>query len=268
LDFGGDEKAEALRLASALGISGSANRLILFGDVDATAQLLPLVQNQALHHLIAESLPNALDRVVLTARRLLDRTSAGISPYLPWGLRGKGFQISASSHRSTALAEMASDLEALGLSDRFKEAAATVADEFMMNAIWDAPVDENGKRLFNHLSRETPITLPEDRRVEFRYACSGTDLYLTIFDSFGSLALDTVLSNLERTLKGGSDQINQASGGAGLGLFMILESLVEWVVDVEPGTSTLMVGRIHVGGSFRQHLAMPKSLHLFGGGPA
>jgi hypothetical protein len=58
-------------------------------------------------------------------------------------------------------------------------------------------------------------------------------------------------------------QISEASGGAGLGLFRMFQSLSKFVVNISPGKKTEVVALVDLRVTMKQFRAAAKSFHIF-----
>jgi hypothetical protein len=263
-----DEADRRAMLDNFLSLSGGpfAHRSVLFGDVRNREEFLELLRADLLHQLIATSAPGAHGRLTVTAAKLTGGELFGLEKYLPWGTVIESHTVRSSEQKARLLEALGDYAEATGMPSRLTTLAHTVADEFLMNAIFDAPVDTEGKPLFADRPRSLPTELPEPHTVRFSYCCTGGALALAVYDSFGSLSPETVRKNLLRTLTGGKDQIRRGTEGAGVGLYMAFGALSDWIINIVPGQGTEMIGIIRTHGTYRDHIAIPKSFHLFCGG--
>jgi len=225
---------------------------------------LRLLEADMCHHIISASLPNSLHRLSSTLAGLIQGHSGGVEAFAPWGAQILGFEIRSSAPKSAMIDQMGEYLESMGIHQRLATLARIVADEFLMNALFDAPVSATGAPLFAHTQRHENVVLPSPHRAEFRYCCTADRVYISMFDSFGSLTPAVLRQNLSRTLSGGDDQIRTGSkAGAGVGLYMSFSSLAEWIINIRPGQSTEMIGVLNAGGTYREHISTPKAFHLF-----
>jgi hypothetical protein len=240
-----------------------ARRTILYADLDDHGEFLALLDAGLLYHVVAPSAPGALDRVASTVAKLFAESPFGVEPYLPWGTRIGSLPLTRSGDKDVVLGRLSEFATAMGVPPRLGALARTVADEFVMNALYDAPTDPRGRPLFADTPRSQPVQLPEGHRARFQFACTGSSLLVASFDPYGSLRPGAVHANLRRTLAGGDDQIRQESAGAGMGLYMAFRSLSDWIINLVPAQGTEMIGMVRTGGTYRDHVRTPKSLHLF-----
>lgn len=215
--------------------------------------------------LMPRECPDARDELRAVLRRMADpgRAIFGLDDFLLDAAQLHTIRIGRSTDRDPALARLEAFLDDQGVHRRIGTAAQMVADEFIMNAVYNAPVDADGKHIHRNTSRREVVTLPDDRAAEFQFASDGRRLGLAIRDGYGSLTTETVRSYLLRTLAGGDGQIEEKQGGAGMGLYFILESVTKLAITIEQGRATEFVAILGLGGGYRQFVSRPKSLHLF-----
>jgi hypothetical protein len=106
-----------------------------------------------------------------------------------------------------------------------------------MNALYDAPVDEQGKPIFSEIPTKTRISLRVEQKVVVQYACDGKQFAISVRDAFGTLERNTVLRYLHKCLHA-EQQIDRKAGGAGLGLYLIVNSATTVYFNVLPGVAT------------------------------
>ena len=155
--------------------------------------------------------------------------------FLLWGAAAYSTQISNVAGRDAAearLVKLCSDQ--LGVSSRVANSIGEVIHELLTNAMYDAPVDAQGRAIYAH-DRTAPIQLNNEDRVTFRYGTDGTRLVVETSDRFGRLRRGDFARSLRRAAAG---QVNRSAGGAGIGLSMIYRTAQVMQVDVEPGQRT------------------------------
>lgn len=119
-----------------------------------------------------------------------------------------------------------------------------VAEEMLMNAIYDAPTDPNsGKSLYNHISRKEDILLSSIQTSIFEYGAQGKIAAVAVTDPFGALTKETLIDYLESCYSGRAGEMNEAAGkgGAGRGLHQIVENSDLTVFQVKRGKKTRVV---------------------------
>jgi hypothetical protein len=183
-----------------------------------------------------------LDARLLTylSSKLLWGDIFGVAKVMPWGARIQSEMVNNHDERTNALATVSQYARALGLRAKYREAIELVADELLMNALYNAPVGADGRPLFMEVAPTARGELRLERPVIMQLACDGARLALGVRDSFGSLQRETVLAYLIRCASSG-DQIERKMSGAGLGLWLVANNVTELIINLLPGTATEVV---------------------------
>jgi hypothetical protein len=110
-------------------------------------------------------------------------------------------------------------------------------DEMVMNALYDAPIDVQGTPLFSGIPTRARITMRTEQSVVVRYACDGKLFAVSVRDAFGTLERSTVLRYLHKCLHA-EQPIDRKAGGAGLGLYLMVNASTAVSFLVLPGIAT------------------------------
>ena len=87
-------------------------------------------------------------QVTATVAKLLARDLFGVDKVLPWGVRVYSALVSDYNEKSAAIAAIGDFAQAMGVRRKYREQIDQCIDEMLMNALYDAPVDADGKPLF------------------------------------------------------------------------------------------------------------------------
>lgn len=159
-------------------------------------------------------------------------------------------------------------LERLGITRRTGRRIVGVAHEMLMNAMYDAPVDERGQPRFAY-NRDKHIALDPRDAPHFTLGTDGLTLALQVSDPFGGLRRKHVFGSLRRGHRSTEadarpDEIMDTShGGAGLGLHRIVSEATTTVIDVVPNSSTIVTTTFELDHSNRELRKIPRSLHYY-----
>ena len=194
-------------------------------------------------------------------RRLHRTESAPFGAFLSWGFAGFKDTVTDSAGRDAAVAHTQRFVDKLGAPRRLGEMFAELAHELLMNALYGAPADADGRPRHAH-DRKSPVTLPPDEAAALRVACDGVRLVIQVTDPFGRLERRHVFSGLARGLGG---EIDRSGGGAGLGIVTCHRAAGALVFDVQPGQKTEVTGVIDLDLNLRELKTQAKSLHFFDG---
>lgn len=105
-----------------------------------------------------------------------------------------------------------------GFNQRISNVIASAADEIVMNAIFTAPVDDFGNRIYQTTSRATDFELVNRQRVEVDVIYDGKNFGVSATDLYGSLDREKLIYHLSTHYKDQLYVVKTTTAGAGLGL--------------------------------------------------
>lgn len=238
---------------------------LVLHTITSTEEYLPLMAGRSfLRNMIAKrGDPLEPDELIITAEKLLRQDLFGLQKYLLWGVEPYCVPISDSTRKHGYIRTVSEYATLLGCSARVIEMIETVVDELVSNAIYNAPRKQDGTPKYAQLSRREAVVLEQDEVGELQFACDGSYIAIAQRDPFGALTRDTVVSYLTRCLHKGPGQISEASGGAGIGLFQVFQSLSKFIINIDPGHRTEVICLIDLRLNMRRFHQVPKSFHIF-----
>ena len=204
------------------------------------------------------------NNIVTTVRKILDGDIFGLEKYLNWGVDVSEFRIESSVSRVNILDRMERALHEKGLRRSVLKNAVAIAEELMMNALWDAPIDSEGNEKYSSLPRNVPLHLPAEEQGTLRYALDGNLLAISVEDPFGSLTRDTILTYLKNCFEDKNFSFNETTGktGAGLGLYRIVTAADLVIINVNSGNKTELITFLYVRKDARRK-EISGSFHFF-----
>ncbi len=216
-----------------------------------------------LSHILGTPTPHAPPRdweLLLTVRRLLGASRPPLSAYLRWGFIGFQEKVHTPEERDRVVEGISLFCERLNTPSRVRDMLGELAHELLMNAMYDAPVDESGQPLHAH-DRKAHISLSEEDAPVIRCASDGRYVLVSVVDRFGRLPREKVFGGMFRGLTSGT--MDKSYGGAGLGMLYIYKSTAISVFDVHPGGRTEVLGIYDLDLNQRTFRALPRSVHFF-----
>ncbi|MGZ5280480.1 MAG: response regulator, partial [Pseudobdellovibrionaceae bacterium] len=180
--------------------------------------------------------------LLTTLTKILHNNYFGIEKYLAWGTDIQSKKLTNSKDRNDMREDMLTHFRSLGIRGALLDRVQVAIEEMMMNAVYDAPVDIEGKSLFNHLPRTTEIRLHEKQQPDIRFGCDGNLLAVSIQDPFGALPREVIIKYLQSCYNNQAGIMNADKGGAGRGLHQILESCDWTIFNIKPGERTEVIG--------------------------
>jgi hypothetical protein len=192
--------------------------------------------------LVGDSL--TASQVTATVAKLLARDLFGVDKVLPWGVRVYSALVSDYNEKSAAIAAIGDFAQAMGVRRKYREQIDQCIDEMLMNALYDAPVDDEGKPLFADVAVRERVLMRADEKALVQYGCDGDRFAVSVRDAFGTLRKDTILYYLDKCLHAPEmkvDQIDRKASGAGLGLYLICNSASEVSFHIFAGSATEVI---------------------------
>jgi hypothetical protein len=171
------------------------------------------------------------------ATRVLAGDIFGLEKLIPWGTRIHSTLVGDYQEKSVCISSVSEFAEMMGVRRKYRESIEQCLDEMLMNALYDAPVDDQGRQIFSDIPTKTRISLRVEQKVVVQYACDGKNFAVSVRDSFGTLERGTVLKYLHKCLHA-EQQIDRKTGGAGLGLYLMANSSTRVMFNVLPGVAT------------------------------
>lgn len=200
---------------------------------------------------------------LVTIQKIRHGDIFGLEKYFLWGIEPRIITVTESTQKNSVLDAICNYASAIGVAPRLRTSIRTVADEFVTNAVYNAPVSANGAPLYSGRSRLEPVHLGPGEEVTVRFCCYGRRFGLSTMDRFGSLNPQRLQDYLARAFRRGTDQVSETGAGAGLGFYEILDSASHFVVNIEPGVRTEMIGLVDVSGSYKRFAKSGKSFNIF-----
>ncbi len=203
--------------------------------------------------------PPREDDLLHIARRTISPESAPFEAHLAWGSSGFAYSLTDCKGRDHAVQETIAFAGKLGAPKRVGEMLGELAHELIMNALYDAPVDELGQPRYAH-DRKQEISLGAEDAAVYRCGSDGVRIAVEIIDHFGRLERKHVFGGLVRGLKAG--QMDTAGGGAGLGMLVSYRSTTALFYDVVRGQRTRVTGLFDLDLNLREFRLLPKTIHF------
>ncbi len=200
--------------------------------------LTRLLDDPRVNHVIVG---DELDRgVFVTAQKLLTGDIFGIEKYLPEGTPVHYLRLHDFEGRGRAIDTVLDFAEGARIRRQIRTAIGSVCEELLMNALYDAPVDDHGQQMFAEVDPHDRTRTRSPRPVSIRYAATEHQFAVAVRDRFGRLAKNTILSYVNKCLTQPT-QIDRKTYGAGLGLYLVANAAASYIVNVAFGIATEVV---------------------------
>jgi ActR/RegA family two-component response regulator len=267
-------ETDAVELISQLVASCPETTVVAVAGKDARARLLRAIK----HPRVAHALPKQSSTAHCTPDEqnlfvALRRQAAGHAPPLPLSVNPYLAQITRvveasilrSEEREPVVADIVAFAEQMHLHAEKVRRIEVLAEELILNALYDAPIDAGGKRRYAGTARSTAVVLGPDETVLVRYGCDGRNFAISVTDSFGTLEQEVVIQHLDKLVQPGGVRTIRGPGGAGIGLVMAFNCANQLIFTVSPGKFTEVLAIVDVVGSNRASQERGTAVHFFGG---
>lgn len=178
--------------------------------------------------------------VYVTAQKLLTGDIFGIEKYLPEGTAVHYVRLRDFQGRGKAIDTILDYAAQSKMRRQIRNAIGQVCEELLMNALYDAPVDESGNQIFAEVEPHQRTKSRSPKPVSIRYAATDTMFAVAVRDRFGRLAKNTILSYIAKCLHS-PQQIDRKTYGAGLGLYLVANAAASYIVNVAYDIATEVV---------------------------
>ncbi len=262
LDRESGEVADLAELTRALGERG---RIVVLGGSLDDRELVALLRERALDHVIADRITPDEHELSVTSAKLTSGDIFGLEKYLAWGVNVTEVEVASYEDKVRALDELGRAADSVGARRRLVIRVQSTADELLMNALYDAPSASAATAARGTV--QTPALARDDGAdasaptVLLRYACDGRYLAVSVLDRFGSFDKRDVLDAVLRARAELGRPRTQ--GGAGLGLYFVLSSVTRFIVNLQPGQMTEVVCLFDLRERGKDATGWARSLHVF-----
>ena len=196
-----------------------------------------LIADHRCNHVVQSDDEAGLGRLTTTAEKLLSGDIFGIEKYMPDAEEVNYYRLTNYRGRSEAIDRIVAFAEASKVRRQVRSTIAQVCEELLMNALYNAPVDDFGRPMFANVTPKDRLDLDSPRPVSIRYGVSKTHFGIAVRDRFGTLTKETVLRYIHKCLHS-RQQIDGKTLGAGLGLYLVASRAREYVINIAPGVAT------------------------------
>ncbi|MCA9674458.1 MAG: hypothetical protein H6709_09260 [Kofleriaceae bacterium] len=241
-------------------VQGCADVVIVHDDPAVTGE--EVFGFAGLEHLVTSTMPVQAEELAVTAAKLLRRDLFGLEKYLGWGAIVRDTDVRSTSDRQRVIDDLAQGLEDMCLGRRHQASALLAADELIFNAIYNAPIDDDGRHYLREVSRADERPLVGRERPRVRWGCDGRYLAIEVTDRFGSLDAATVVRYVAKCTRRVGN-VRAEGAGAGIGMAMAYAATRQLVYDIEPGRRTEAIALIDVRPWPPGAAGALPSLHLF-----
>jgi hypothetical protein len=229
---------------------------------DRLFERIGLLRDERVESILAHDEQLDDDEFIASATKTLEHDLFGLHKYFPWGVTVFSMKVNNYEEKTEAIGIIMQFAEAAGMRGPLRDRIQLACDELMMNALYHAPVDEQGREKYRNKPRKELAKLSEVSAIDVQYGCSGRYFGVSVRDRFGSLNRGKILDYLTRISKGVGASIESKTTGAGLGIVSIAQSVSKLIFNIVPGKSTEVIALFDTDLMSRGKVGA-RSVHLF-----
>ncbi|HSR98400.1 MAG TPA: hypothetical protein VLM79_15185 [Kofleriaceae bacterium] len=235
------DRATREAVGSVLASAGAP--VIVVGDDLDDDGLIAIMLDAPVSHLVEDPHDRNLG---ITSEKLASGDLFGLEKYLATGARVGERVVGCDADKRHAMAEVCAWAEAIGARRPLVHRLANVADELLMNALYDTPeACERGAAL--------------------RWAADEHTMAISVGDRCGALRQRDVIDHVRRARseRGRPRAETPTKRGAGIGLYLVVANVASLVFNVEAGRRTEVVCLFDRATAGRRAASSVRSLHVF-----
>ncbi|MEM6989579.1 MAG: hypothetical protein AAF721_03755 [Myxococcota bacterium] len=263
VDYDGLAPSERARLRHQMLARRDLPSLVLCSDGDYG--LAELCQRAGLNHIVANNGRPGFSEIAATVAALVEGSPLGLESHFADGTLEGIAHLTDSSLRDAVIAAAEGFAIELGTAGRLVNAFVTVTDELMTNALYNAPVDVDGRHRHATSSRQDRVELGSDEAITVRWVGDADCLGVSVSDPFGSLRVEQVRSFLAAHLRADERTPHRGPGGARLGLRLAFAAASRIICNIAPGQRTEIIAFVDTDTSYRIQSRRAKSFHIHAG---
>lgn len=211
--------------------------VVVVGDDLDDDGLITLMLEAPVSHLVRDPADRDLG---ITSEKLATGDVFGLEKYLSPKTHVAERVVRSELEKRRAMDEVCAWAEAVGARKPVLHRLGSVVDELLMNALRDPGGSQPHAVL--------------------RWASDAGTLAISVGDGLGSLRQRDVIDNVRRARsERGRPQVTSVSGGAGLGLYLVLANVASLIVNLTPGKQTEVVCLFDLARPSRK----VRALHVF-----
>ncbi|HEX3761571.1 MAG TPA: hypothetical protein VHW23_22895 [Kofleriaceae bacterium] len=231
----------ATRQAAGDGLGAIAAPVVIVGDDLDDDGVIAAMLDAPVSHLVADPADRDLG---ITSAKLASGDLFGLEKYLAPGAAVAERAVAGDADKRAAIGAVGAWGEAIGARRPLVHRLVSVADELLMNALYD-----------------TPASGPP--RAVLRWGADDRAIAISVGDGFGALRQRDVIDHVRRARRERGRPRSDGGRGAGIGLYLVLGNVASLVVNVEAGKRTEVVCLFDRTPPGRPAAAGARSLHVF-----
>ncbi|MGE4232475.1 MAG: hypothetical protein AB7F43_04015 [Bacteriovoracia bacterium] len=223
-----------------------------------------LTKSDLFGHFIQRKYDEAVkQRLVCVFKLAASERAFDIAKYYTKEPKVQSLQVTKSSQKLAIVDSLKAYLAKIGFKSRVATGVATAVDELIMNAIFDAPVDEAGKVVHLNTPRSANLDLTGRNIVDVKICFDGDTLGISVLDQHGSIDKKRLIDHIGRSYEDNEFKVKVTKAGAGLGLANVYRNCGGLVFVCEVGLKTEVILLYKKTDSFKEFKEQPRFLSVF-----
>lgn len=144
--------------------------------------------------------------------------------------------------------------------ERLSENILIIIDELFSNALFNAPVDDGGYRIFRNMPRDEKVKYPGNKNAKIFAINTDKDLFIGAIDPWGSIDRLGICKSMHRAYEVG--RVAEDGKGAGFGMRMMLDRSRSLYLLCEAGQRSLVCCHMRLNISLKKIENVPKQFHI------
>lgn len=230
------------RIGNELQAFGRANRVVLISSQSLNKTPFMFNLNIFSHH-IARSPEDsrAVDFFTRVFPGFNKPKGFSFPQLMPPGAMVDKWKLTQSTDRTTALNKIQEVLSATKMNPQLATLVVQGADELLMNAIFDAPVQGGGQYYRRKTPRNSAFALQAKEVVDIAIAQTDDVFLVSVTDHFGSVKKTSLFGSIRRDYEKQDYTPPDQDLGAGLGVYGMMQSGMSLAFIVDPTIQTEVV---------------------------
>lgn len=239
------------------------NQVWGLSDLPADEALLTLGAVHTTHYVTRRYTPAAATIVGKLLEAYDARDIFGLVRYGPVEATHQRITLPSAMARRLAAEAMTKVLGSRGLPTRLVSLAAQALDEFLMNAIFDAPVDANQQRFRRETPRSSDFPLEGKNEIYVDFLSWDAAIAISVTDRYGSLKLESLNTYLKKDYEKQDFKPRVGSESAGVGIYGMINAGLSPVFLTQPKLRTEAVLFIPVVKTYKEFRSAFQILSCF-----
>jgi diguanylate cyclase (GGDEF)-like protein len=234
------------RLLQQLRSAGEAGfRIIAVNENNDRRDALTTIAEQQIEHLVAGE--DASEALFVTLSKLLLGEYFGINKYLQWGAEVLSWTCGSTTDKDAALEGIRQLAREVRCHPRILDLLVSAVDEMVINALFVGPQRGDAER--------PPVTV--------QCGSDGRLLGVAVLDEHGVFRPEDMFSAIGTALQIESNGLPPSADRGHLGFRIMLGTLSQLAINVDPGRCTEVIGIVDLRKSLREYRQQAPSLGVF-----